>query len=116
MSSQAVGKVKVLTEDEFWSEIRQFKIRQLMRWHEELRRRRLRMEGLQMVQDEFSQRLVEIQAIQETELAELMTEQIIDNSSRIEIIEQRLLGVVVWLMILIGLQLLLFWRLGVSLF
>ena len=34
------GKVTVLTEDEFWSEIRQFKVRQLMNWHEELRLRR----------------------------------------------------------------------------
>src|SRR5690606_2927444 len=63
MSSQVQvrqhGKVTVLTEDEFWSEIRQFKVRQLMNWHEELRLRRWHTEGLYAATEEYEDQLAQ---------------------------------------------------------
>ncbi len=116
MTSQVQERVRVLTEDEFWSEIRQFKIRQLMHWHEELRMRRFRTDGLAVVEEEYQERMRQIQAIQEQELAELVTEQLIDNTQRIDNLEQRLLGIIVWMLILLGLQVVLLVKLGGQIF
>ncbi|MCB1185815.1 hypothetical protein KDL29_01500 [bacterium] len=110
------GKVTVLTEDEFWSEIRQFKVRQLMNWHEELRLRRWHTEGLYAVTEEYEDQLAQIQKIQELELAELMTEQLVDNTQRINTIEHRLLGIVVWMLILLGLQVAILLKFGSQIF
>ena len=116
MSSAAQYKVRVLTEDEFWDELRQFKTRQLIRWHDELKKRRYKTEGLNRLTDEFAERMQEIQAVQERELAELMVEQLVDNSIRVDQLERRMLGVVVWLVLIVLVQAFIILRSGIDLF
>ncbi|MEZ5338347.1 MAG: hypothetical protein R3F46_08780 [bacterium] len=110
------GKVRVLSEDQFWSEIRQFKVRQLMNWHEELRQRRWHTAGLAAATEDYEEEMAQLQRLQELELAELMTEQLVDNSQRITGIERRMLGIIVWLVILLGLQALILFKFGSRIF
>lgn len=116
MISQEHCKVRVMTEEEFWAELRQFKLRQLCHWNEELRRRRSKTEGLTWVSEEFAGRMNEIQAVQENELAELLLDQVVDNSIRLDQLEYRFLGVIVWLVLIVLIQAFIIIRSGIGLF